>query len=250
MFSTNWAELCAFNTIMKPYLYLLLLALLIGPHLASGASREIVVYSFITLTGRELVPSSAERPTRCLLGSGGYHEWGGIRAGEKAATLEQIDPLVRAALRVNGFEGLRAGETAEVVVVFQWGCLRPDRSGVSNRGHEEVVNQLDLLDLVGGRVLADGKNRALRPALIDAAAEERYFLIVSAFEPATYARKTRVLLWRTQCSVPAPGISQAQAFPILAGAGAGYFGRETPVPEFIALDVVKTLRDAARPSVP
>ena len=135
-------------------------------------------------------------------------------------------------------------------MVFQWECLRPDRSGVSNRGHDEVVNQLDLLDLVGGRVLADGKNRALRSALIDAAAEERYFLIVSAFEPATYDRKTKTLLWRTQCSVPIPGISQVQAFPILAGAGAAYFGRETLLPEFIALDVAKTLRAATRPAVP
>lgn len=230
--------------------YLLVSALLAWSHVASGASPEIVVYSFFTANGRELTRSAPERPTRCLLGSGGYHEWGGVSAGEKPATLEQVDPLVRAALRVNGYEGLRAGETPDIVVVFQWGCLRPDRSGISSRGRDEVVNQLDLLDLVGGRVLADGKNRALRSALIDAAAEERYFLIVSAFEPATYARKTRILLWRTQCSVPTPGISQAQAFPILAGAGAAYLGRETPLPEFIALDVAKTLRAAARSAVP
>jgi hypothetical protein len=235
---------------MKLKLNGLMLAGLMWSHVASGGSREVVVYSFLTVAGRDLVPSTTEHPTRCLLGSGGYHEWGGIRAGEKPATLEQIDPLVRAALRVNGYDCLQSGEVADVVVVFQWGCLRPDRSGISNRGHDEVVNQLNLLDLVGGRVLTDGRNRALRSALIDAAAEERYFLIVSAFEPTSYAQKVRTLLWRTQCSVPIPGISQAQAFPILAGAGAAYFGRETPLPEFIALDVAKTLRAAASEIAP
>jgi hypothetical protein len=230
---------------MKIYIYLFMAATWMASTSGFCASRETIVYSFITDAGRSLVPPTQERPVRCLLGSGGYHEWGGIRAGEKPAKLEQIDPLIRAALRVNAYAALRVGETADVVVVFHWGCMRPNVNVLGSGRYEGVVNQHDLLDLVGGRVLAATNDRILRAALIDAASEERYFLIVSCFEPSSYARRTKTLLWRTQSSVPIPGITQEQAFPILAAAGAIHFGRDTPLPQFITLDVEQALRAAA-----
>jgi hypothetical protein len=235
---------------MKSYIKLLIAAVWLMPGFGFGASREVVVYSFATEVGQKVVRPSRESPSRCLIGSGGYHEWGGIRAGEKPFKVGQIDPLLRAALRVNAYEALRVGEIADIVVVYQWGCLRPDASGISNKRFDVVVNQLDLLDLVGGRVLATTNDRILRTALIDAASEERYFLIVSAFEPSSYAQRTNTLLWRTQCSVPIPGITQEQAFPVLVAAGAAFFGRETPLPRFIAIDVERELRAANQAAPP
>jgi hypothetical protein len=164
--------------------------------------------------------------------------------------LPQIEPLVRAALSTAGYEGLRAGESPSIVIEFHWGCMRPDRSGLSRGRYDVIVNQLDMLDLVGGRVLERDTDRILRSALIDAASEERYFLIVSAFEPSTYARNTKTLLWRTQISMPDAGITQEQAFPILAAAGAAVFGRETPRPRFIAIDVERALRAEAKSVAP
>ena len=234
---------------MKPGHFLLLAAGWWLPIAGSATPREVIVYSGLTDAGRKLTPPTRDRPARCRVGSGGYHEWGGIRAGETPAKLEFVDPLVRAALRVNGFEGLHVGETADVVVVFQWGCMRPNPVGLGIARSERVANQAELLDLVGGGVLSDGRNGHMRSALIEASLEERYFLIVSAFEPSSYARNTKTLLWRTQCSVPLAGISQAQAFPVLAGAGAVYFGRDTPLPVFIAVDVVKLLQAAVDSAV-
>jgi hypothetical protein len=107
-----------------------------------------------------------------------------------------------------------------------------------------------MVDLVGGRVLEGTNNPVLRTAIIDAAAEDRYFLIVSAFEPTAYARDSHVLWWRTQISVPISRLTQAQAFPILAAAGATLLGRDTPVPRFVAIDVAGTLRTALQGIAP
>jgi hypothetical protein len=158
--------------------------------------------------------------------------------------------LVRAALRLNGYAGLRHGEAPELIVVFHWGCLRPDSRGSGVGPFGVVLNQGDMLELVGGRALVSNSDRILQSALIDAAADERYFLIVSAYEPPNSGEELSRLLWRTQCSLPSDGLSQEQALPILAAAGAVHFGRETVVPDFVTLDVERMLRDAVRSATP
>ena len=210
-----------------------------------ASSCQVIVYSFLTDPGRGLITPSQDKPTRCALESGGYHEWGGVRAGEKPVTLAFVEPMVRAALQVNGYVGLRqGGESPELVVVFHWGCLRPELRGLPARDFDAVLTQDHMLDLVGARALATNYDRILQSALIEAAAEERYFLIVSAYAPPKSGEEMTQLLWRTQCSLPLAGLSQDQAFPILAAAGAFHFGRETKVPDFITLDVERILRDA------
>jgi hypothetical protein len=222
---------------MKSYYHLVIAVVLATTNAGWGAPRQAVVYSFITDAGRNLALPTEERPARCALGSAGYHEWGGIRAGEKPMKKTEIEPLVRAALRVNAYLGLMPRENPDLVIEFHWGCMRPDRSGTSNGRHGEIVNLADMLDLVGGRGLEFTNNRILRAALMDAALEERYFLILSAFESVAYARNRKQLLWRTQISVPIPNITQEQAFPILAACGATFFGRSTREPRLIDVDV-------------
>ena len=212
------------------------------PWAMSAAPRQVIVYSFVTDAGRRLALPTIERPQRCALGSGGYHEWGGIRAGEKPIKLQEIEPLVRAALRVQAYEGLRSGERPDLVIEFYWGCLRPDARGLPGRGRSAAMDFEARLDLVGGRALASSRNRILRDVLLEAAAEERYFLILSAFEPDSHARRQKVLLWRTQISLPIGTLNQSQAFPVLAACGATHFGRPTTEPCFINLDVEKAVQ--------
>jgi len=226
--------------------------MLIAVALMNGcvSSRQVIVYSFLTDGGRGFTMPSQEKPARCALGSGGYHEWGGVRAGEKPVTLAFVEPLVRTALRMNGYVGLRQGESPELVVLFHWGCLRPEPSGLSTGHFDVVMNQDHMLDLVGVRALASNNDRILQSALTEAASEERYFLIVSAYAPPNSGEELTQLLWRTQCSLPLAGLSQDQAFPILAAAGAIHLGRETKVPDFITLDVEQVLRDVLRRKIP
>ena len=223
---------------------------LIAATLMNGcaSSRQVIVYSFLTDSGRALVPPSREQPIRCALGSGGYHEWGGASGGEQPVTLAFVDPLIRDALLINGYAGMRRGDSPELVIVFHWGCLRPELRGLPTGIADAVLNQEDMLDLVGSRALAemDHDRATLRSALFQAAAEARYFLIVSAYAPPNSREKVTELLWRTQCSIGLAGLSQQQAFSVLAAAGAVHFGRETKVPAFVTLDVERIVGSAAR----
>jgi hypothetical protein len=218
--------------------------LVLMPFIMQAAMREVIVYSWLSDAGRAVALPTPERPARCALGSGGYHEWGGVRAGEKPMQRAALEPLVRAALRVNAYEGLRSSDRPELVIEFYWGCMRPDRSGLSRGRHDVIVNLAEMLDLVGGRVLETNNDSVLRGALLQAALEERYFLILSAFEASAYARDRKILLWRTQVSLPIGNLTQDKAFPILAGCGAIVFGRATPEPLFVSVDVEKTMRSA------
>jgi hypothetical protein len=138
--------------------------------------------------------------------------------------------------------GLRLWVHPVIVIVVHWGCMRPDTSG--RRG--AIVNLDDMLDLVGGRALAASDHGILRKALLEAAAVERYFLILSAYEPAAYARDRKVLLWRTQISTPIGTLMQPEAFPVLAACGAAHYGRPTPEPRFISVDAKNVVRAAQR----
>jgi hypothetical protein len=199
------------------------------------SSRQVIVYAFTTDAGRRLTAAAQAKQMRCALGNGGYHEWGGVRAGEKPVNLAFIETLLRDALHINGYEGLRRGDAPDLVIVFHWGCLNPQR-GLSLSHGNLVMNEDQMLDLVGAAALLSNPNSILLHSLIEAAAEERYFFIVSAYIPPPTGEAMTQLLWRTQTSVPLAGLTQEEAFPILIAAGALHYGRETVVPEFITLD--------------
>jgi hypothetical protein len=211
--------------------------------------RQVVVYSFVTDAGRHLTPPTSERPTRCRMVSGGYQEWGMPRAGEEPLPLEELDPLMRQAFQARSYEPMRIGAAADLVLIFHWGCMRPESELLPNPRMELPGRQLNMLDLVGGQSLAIANDRLTQTAIVEAAAEERYFLIVSAFVVSPADRETRTLVWRTQISVPLAGLTQAQAFPILAATGAGQFGQETPTPQFVTVDFKTSppARQLARP---
>lgn len=214
-------------------------ALLAG---CSTPSTQIIVHSVVTDAGRALSRPSVEHPARCALGSGGYHEWGGVRAGERPVKLSEIEPMIRAALSINGYEGIRRGESPDLVIEFYWGCMRPQH-GLAVNGGPAILNLDDMLDLVGDRMTEFNRDRwSLRAALFEAAVEDRYFLMVSAFEPLAYARNQKLLLWRTQVSLPSGTLAQQPAFAVLAACGANSFGRATAEPRFITVDVEGTLR--------
>ena len=174
-----------------------------------------------------------------------YQELGAIYAGEVPAPGEQVERLVRSALTVNGFIALPTEERAGILVVYSWGSINPDHERRDGGPDDRLLNQSELFDLVGGRPFPE-KNRSIEGrAVIEAASIGRYFLIVSAYALSSHVSGTNVMLWRTQISMPSVGISQEQAMPILASAGAALLGRETSSPLFIQVDVERALAERA-----
>lgn len=211
------------------------------------AAHDVTVFSYVTPAGQSLASPTPGQQSHCRLVSAGYRESGPVPAGESPANPERVDTSVRRAAQVNAYAPLRAGETADLVLVYQWGVMSPDFVPTGTAGTKRLINGDQMLALVGGSVLPKVDLESDRETILTAARDERYFLVVSAFDSKDAATSaTPALLWRTQMSVPTGGLTQEQAFPLLAAAGGPLFGRATPLPRTIALPLADTLRMEAR----
>lgn len=89
--------------------------------------------------------------------------------------------------------------------------------------------QLDFMNPVAQFKRASPKNEFL----VDQSAEDLYYVVASAYDYASLAKKQRVLLWRTRMTVAAQGVSQEQTLPTLIASAAPYFGKEMTEPEIL-----------------
>ena len=96
-------------------------------------------------------------------------------------------------------------------------------------------NQAAMVTLVAGTTLARQLSAAGSTALSQiewdrlkqAAAADRYFIIVSAYDFADSLKGQRTLLWRARLSTERHGVSLDDVLPALVAAGAPVFGRES-----------------------
>ncbi len=80
----------------------------------------------------------------------------------------------------------------------------------------------------------------LTAMLVSQVFDDCYYLIVQSFDAAAYARRgERVLLWQTNMTTPAQGVSLEQTMPGLIDNGAYFLGRETKVPEIVTKRPIK-----------
>jgi hypothetical protein len=215
------------------------------PLLTTATAHEVTVYAYTTPAGKRMPSPGLERPARCLLVAGGRRELGHSRRGLVPAPHEGVDPLVRAALQVNHYPGVRKGEAPELVVAYHWGVANPELAGDRSGMDDILINEQQMLALVGGAALTGVELETERARIIAAAMEERYFLVVSAYDFATTAKsKKRLLLWRAQMSLPAAGHGEERALSFLAAAGGSLFGRDTTFPRRIEIAVSGELRAA------
>lgn len=210
---------------------------------SAAASHEVIVYSYLTEDGKRFGSPGADRPVKCFLSGGGYRELGNPARGEETMDPKVVRSMLIRAIGRNHFEAAGDEDVVEAVVLsFTWGYMNPiiNRDAV---GGEWFVNAAEMLNLVGGRALSQTLcTESMRSELSAAAREERYFVIVSAYEFASYARPGAMkLLWSTQMSVPSVHLTQSKALPMLLAAGAPLFGRETPWPKRIDLKVAGIL---------
>lgn len=80
----------------------------------------------------------------------------------------------------------------------------------------------------------------LTAMLVSQVFDDCYYLIVQSFDAAAYARRgERILLWQTNMTTPAQGVSLEQTMPGLIENGAYFLGRETKVPEIVTKRPIK-----------
>ena len=198
--------------------------------LFSRTELQVNVNVTMTDAGRARPLPTKEKPEYYLPLLAGFLERGDIVAGERPPPQKLVtDNLAKELAKQHYF--VMGGEHAPtLILVFHWGYLNPQ---IHETGDGRVVfeNKREALALVAGNTL-DKIN--FGPEIDDvnrAALENRYFMIVSAYDYAAAAQeKKKVLLWRARMSAPSDGIEMKDAVASLIKSGGPHFGRETEKP--------------------
>ncbi|MES2692522.1 MAG: hypothetical protein V4773_03545 [Verrucomicrobiota bacterium] len=227
---------------------LLMLPMILAGCVSSGSwPHEVTVYSYVTASGRNVSAATSDRPVSCLLVDGGYREIGDTprSGGRHALDPSRIAALLHEGLAGNHYRCIGKKDTVPaLVVVFHWGHAAPESFQEERR--TPSMADLQMLDLVGGRGLANADLKSERQAIFSATTEERFFVSVAAYAYAEGAAENiGELLWRTQMSVRTDGLVAEQAMPMLTAIGGTFFGRETPLPRRIDVSVTGVLRRRA-----
>lgn len=210
--------------------------------LGFGAPKETDINVVVDLTeaGRKVALPTAEKPAFYIPVLAGYREMGALVAGEPAPPPgTTVARLLAKALAAQHFLVVGQKTAApSVVLVFHWGYINPqiDDTGDSENPQAVFWNQKDMLALVAGNTLANvGVFGIERDDILQNARDNRYFVIVSAFDYAAAAQKKKVLLWRAKMSAPSSGVSLAEVIGPMITAGGPRFGRETRLPESVTV---------------
>jgi hypothetical protein len=188
--------------------------------------RDVTVVVDMTPEGRKAVHPTADRPAYYLTVMRGYQELGVIPAGEKPPTPQEIFSVVMPELAKQGYVGAEANHHApDLVIDFAWGIIAPTDSSAPN-----ALNEKQRYALVLGGTFADvvpvesfGHNEFMA-----AANDRRYFVVVTAYDYAAWAKQRRhLILWKAKMSVPSPGVYFDDVLVSLAKAAGPSFGRET-----------------------
>ncbi|QYM78705.1 hypothetical protein K0B96_15595 [Horticoccus luteus] len=201
---------------------------------AAPKTCEVNVNVSVTEAGRKVTPPTKAKPVFYVPLLAGWREEGPVEAGEKAPRREAlVKPLARALAR-QGYLVMGPGTPAPtLLLVFHWGALNVDEDETEDEDGEpqkQVRNQAQMLALVGGNTFGALDLNFERDAVMQAAEEDRYFVLVSAFDYADAVKKKKTLLWRARISTPSRGVVMTDVVQALVDSGAPYFGRETKRP--------------------
>jgi hypothetical protein len=242
---------------MKLLLGSVLVAALVAAPVARAARKaDVIVYSRVTAAGRKRPAPTVDHPAYCVLVQGGYREVGMTVRGEHSPPAPVVERLVGRALVA---EGYRAATTRspriDMFIVYHWGCINPvvvstfEEGRVDPRNpnaqpplieHRQILNDQQMLGLLGVAALDDKHfaTDAQVQAIAQAAEDDRYFVVLSAYDWTAITHQQRVLLWRAMMSLPTLGTDLDESLPALVTAGAPYFGRETGLPQHVTEPLV------------
>jgi hypothetical protein len=183
-----------------------------------------------------------DHPAYYVAYDAGYIEAGDPVGGEEPAPAAAVAQALRGTLASQNYLPASA---PSLLIVYHWGVIRPDSHQIrdtfniqpnlkarialvaTSRQAGEIENFL--LERRMGRISPAFRVPNFLPGperdLLDLAQDDRYFVIVSAYDYAALTRRETKLLWRLKVSTRSPGESMAEALPALLSGGAPYLGR-------------------------
>lgn len=208
------------------------LAVMCGLQTVGAAEKtcEVAVNVEVTPAGKPIPPPSPARPAYYFPVVGGFREEGAVKAGEKAP--ERLTVLHQLARTLASQGYLVVGPKTPpptVLLAFHWGSMNPqlDEFGDIGDPQKVVYNQRAMISLVAGHTLNNVDQWSEREAVIQGAEEDRYFVVVSAYDFDAAQKKQKVLLWRAKMSTASAGFAMEDVVAALITGGGPHFGRET-----------------------
>ena len=213
-----------------------------------GYELEAITVTEMTPAGALLPSASPADPVYYAAVSGGYLNLGGIKAGEKPVQRQLVNEALLKALAKQGYLPASEQHPAEIVLVWTWGTLNTQRSLIAP--FSTPSNHQELLRFLGGEKVGLGSRlndafpeQTLLPGLIydgfdaerliEAAKDDLYFLVVTAYDARSQDAKRPITLWTTRISSPSRGFWLPEVMPAMVAIGSPYIGRDTAKPVWI-----------------
>lgn len=204
--------------------------------------REVDVNVDMTPEGKKLERPTPDKPQYYFPLFEGYREVGDKVANEKSPT----DPMVKALIvKTLAAQGYLADPEAkhgapQLLIVFYWGYMNPvtiddPSADMASGGGSVSLNNQQELGLVAGKGMDNLDLGLERSEIMQAANEDRYFIVAQAYDFASARTHKRKLLWDAKMSAASSGINFDQVAATLAKAGGPMMGRETVRPKMIIL---------------
>jgi hypothetical protein len=209
---------------------------------------QVIAVTDTTPVGALRRPASPANPVYYAAVSAGYRDFGGIIAGEKAPTKEEVVKTITQVLAKQGYLPATAENPASLLILWTWGTMNTDRD-YSNPDDTEgrQINRNQLLRFMGayklGLITKDPdpfrQDTMLPGAWIrdadselvsDLAMEDLYVAAISAYDYGAALRQEKVLLWMTKISCPSRGLVMKETFPAMLALAGPHIGRETLKP--------------------
>lgn len=194
---------------------------------------QVIVVGDVTEMGRKLSPPSTQQPVYYFPLVVGYKEMGATIAGEKIPEKNAVLRTLAKELAKQHYFVMNDQHPPEQVLVFWWGSMNPEIQDLGSNDPSEQVffNEREMLALVGAY-----KTSGITPwqsnDLRTAARDDRYFIILMAYDYAAARQRQKKLLWMAKMSTESVGTNLPDVISALVASGGPAFGRDTP-PSFV-----------------
>jgi hypothetical protein len=237
----------------------------LGACVHGARQAEVSANGELTEQGRKIPRPTSGQPVYYVPVIMGWHESGALVAGEAPPKRADVIRLLGQALAKEGYvlQALRPNGNntlPSLILTIEWGYLNPviTHEGAANlttgdggtmavqgmrddptQRESTFMNQNEMVSLVAGSALhrEASFSQVDWQKLTEAVAEDRYYIIVSAYDYAASLKGEQELLWRTRMSTPRQGVWMNDVIAPLVLAGAPLFGRQTDGPTWLSFSV-------------
>lgn len=204
------------------------LALMAG--CTSTLPPQVIVVGDLSPAGKKLTPPDAEHPVYYFPLAVGFKELGASIAGEKPPPPKNdVSHILAVELAKQHYLVMNAQHPPDQLLVFWWGSMNPEIQdfGSNDPADQTFFNEREMLALVGAyktQMMASWDADNLKSA----ARDDRYFVIVIAFDFAAARQHQKKMLWMAKMSAASVGTDLPSVIPALVATGGPTFGRDTP----------------------